>query len=521
MKKEYFLLTDKISQIKSKFASSNGWIKIYERDDVEDDTSGIYCCLVSNSHINEIKENYSWPIHIGSEGKPSVYGDNSYKTYAEEGIEPFLFSKNFAIANSSVHYIDIAEEFVLYFRLYEKGIDKQNRTFFYVDDYGELDEVIIIEPKSIRVKIKYLKEYITIRDMHFVLCFDYMRLIRDVPKEWQISFGESLIKDSSYIYSHLIRDVIGKIQSWIMGKVFIEPNPEKKTHFDLDYQFEDFIVGHDENGDLIYENCGSEKTGHFSLTYFKKEVLDKYYNNPEVYKVDGFSVSSNFFRLKIDNNKKQYVPVFVRDLRILSHKEQLHWKHFNIAPKEGMGISQTYYSTMIQGNWADKPETVDLFFKSRYLEFNKKWNKKFGWYFYKPLSQEDEYIFTALHSITQNNIKSFCEQTLSLVKLTIDRLNEKEMAKPIAKDPNIKGISKFEKFLEYHQIEIPAMFEFLRNLQNLRSGLIAHSFSKSNKDCKKAIEYFGIENGNYVEVLDSIFEKSIFTLNTLEKQFEL
>lgn len=65
-------------------------------------------------------------------------------------------------------------------------------------------------------------------------------------------------------------------------------------------------------------------------------------------------------------------------------------------------------------------------------------------------------------------------------------------------------------------LQIPDMISFLRHLWNLRSGLLAHSFSNSNEKCKKAIKYFGIEEDNYVEVAKEIFIKSIFTLNTLE-----
>ena len=125
------------------------------------------------------------------------------------------------------------------------------------------------------------------------------------------------------------------------------------------------------------------------------------------------------------------------------------------------------------------------------------------------------------HKITSNNSKSFFEQTLTIVKLTIDRLNEKELAKGLNLDSKIRGIGKFEHFLKSHYLSIPEIFEFLRNLQNLRSGLIAHSFSESNNDCKSAIKYFGLENDNYAKVLEEIFSKSIFTFNTLEKYFNL
>jgi hypothetical protein len=523
MEKDYFLLEDKKKEIESKFIIKNGWLKIYENDAKDfDDSSRIYCCLISNDKVEKYSKDYSWPLSMGSEGKPSVNGDNTYKTNDEEGLEPFLLYKIFSLQDSSIKYIDVAEEFVLYFRLYEKGNDKQNRTFYYVSDYGELDEVLIIEPKFIKVKIKYLREYITIRDMNFAVCYDFMRMLKNIPSDWEIKHQDELRKENDIIYNHLIRDVSDETQSWIMGKAFIKPNVKKKSHFDFgESKNEKFIIGIDDEGELIYEDCGETDGNHFKVTYFKKEVLNKYYNEPNKYQVDGFSVGSKFFRLKIDNNVDDYIPVFLTNLKILSELEQLHWKQYNIAPKEDMNISRTYYKTMIEGQWAEQPETVDLFFKSKYESFNKKWEHKFGWKLYKPLTNTDEYLFTALHKITTNNVKAFCEQTLTLVKLTIDRLNEKELAKGLDLDSKIRGIGKFEKFLESKGMNIPDMFEFLRNLQNLRSGLIAHTFSESNKDCKKAIEYFEIKNDNYAKVLEGIFVKSVFTLNTLDEYFQL
>ncbi|HAL83106.1 MAG TPA: hypothetical protein DCO83_13455 [Mucilaginibacter sp.] len=63
------------------------------------------------------------------------------------------------------------------------------------------------------------------------------------------------------------------------------------------------------------------------------------------------------------------------------------------------------------------------------------------------------------------------------------------------------------------------MMQFLRNLQALRSGLMAHRFSASNKSTRKAIEFFGITDTNYQEVASEMFIKSVFTLHTLEKYF--
>jgi len=255
------------------------------------------------------------------------------------------------------------------------------------------------------------------------------------------------------------------------------------------------------------------------LTYFKKEVLNKYYSDPDKYKVTDFNIQCSFFSLKIDNNIQDYIPVFLPELGMLPHKEQLHWKHYNIPPKDG--ISKTYYRTMIEGNWSEHPETPDSYFKYKYKQFNNNWKKKFGWDFYKPLAKESEHYLDSLHTPTTNSIKSFCEQVLAVVILTVDSINESRIGERLTLEPNIKGISKLDLFLKSKDAEMPDMIEFLRHLQNLRSGLIAHRFSTSNKSVRKSIEYFGLTEENRAEVANDIFIKSVFTLNSLEKHFLL
>lgn len=514
MELDYFLIKERIKQLETTFIK-DGWLTIYESS--EDDL--IYCCLVHNSKIEEYKSNTDWVIRPYYEGKPAVFGDGTYKTYSEDGYEPFIFIKHFNFNNGGEKYIDISEEFVLYFKLYEKAENKQNRKYYFIDELGDLDEVINVEPKRIRIKLKYLKEYIAVRQLHFAVCFDFMRVGNIDISENKIEFIDKDFKGENYIYNHLIRPLDGKFQSWILGKKFIsfDPSKSKSYHFDYENQvYESFITGYDEEGNEVYQDCSKTNDKYFVVTYFKKDVLNKYYNEPQKYEVDGWHVKSNFFSLKIDNNNEDYVAVFLIELGYLPYKEQLHWKHYNIQPQKG--ISHAYYQTMIEGNWVDHPETPDLFFKHKFEQFNKKWETKFGWRLYKPLAKEDEHLFKALHIPTSNNVKSFCEQILSIIKITIDRLNEAELAKQIILEENDKGITKLEKFLAVNQMQIPDMITFLRHLWNLRSGLLAHSFSNSNDKCKKAIKYFGIRDDNYVEVAKDIFTKSILTLNTLENK---
>ncbi len=146
MNKETFLFTDRIKHIESSFIK-DGWITVYESDyQKTDDQTLIYCCIVDSKRIKSYKLDTDWGIMIGSEGKPSIiesYKNGksliTYQTYSEKGIEPFIFYKNFSFNYGRDSYVDISEEFILYFKLYEKIETKQNRKFYFIDDVGELE----------------------------------------------------------------------------------------------------------------------------------------------------------------------------------------------------------------------------------------------------------------------------------------------------------------------------------------------------------------------------------------------
>jgi hypothetical protein len=519
MDTESFLLTDKLKLLETLFLK-DGWVTIYEshHNDINDQTL-IYCCLVDSKRIKSYQQDSDWIIEPGSEGKPTIWGNGKYETLGHKGIEPFLFSKHFNFDGGQESYIDISEEFILYFKLYEKGPSKQSRKFYFIDDAGDLDEVIVVEQKKIKIKLKYLKEYLSIRKIYFSICFDFMRIDSKSLSYFNVEPQDKDFHGDNTHYNHFIRSIDGESQSWIRGKTLIRFDKNKKSyHLDNDlHEYAKFIIEYDNNGNEILQDCKKEDGKDFTLTYFKKEVLDKYYNDPRKYKVDGWHVSSAFFSLKIDNNVAEYVPVFLTELGMMPYKEQLHWKQYNIPPQKG--ISQTFYQTMVKGDWAKYPEAPDLYFKQKYELFSHSWEKKFGWKFYKALAKEDIHIFTSLHIPTKNNVKTFCEQILSLTKITIDRLNEKEFTKSMPAQKNDRSITKLDIFLKSNGVDLPEMITFLRMLWDLRSGLLSHSFSNANKACKEAIMYFDLRDDNYVDVATNIFVKSIYTLNTLETKF--
>jgi hypothetical protein len=230
---------------------------------------------------------------------------------------------------------------------------------------------------------------------------------------------------------------------------------------------------------------------------------------------DGLVSRKGFWSLYVDNSLPDCVVVFLGDLGRLPHKEQLYWKSHNIQPKGG--LSRTAFKRVILGEWAD-PDKPDLYLKMRLLSFNKKWNKKFGWDLFLPLSNEDSHYLDALHIPTSpDNAREFDEQLLAIVKVVIDSLNEKELAAGLeSMTRDAKGIDKLEAFLVANGKRVPEMIEFLRNVQLLRSTTVAHRRSRVPEKNAKLRAYFKMEEKNLGQVFEDIVTHMIWTLNTLE-----
>ena len=136
---------------------------------------------------------------------------------------------------------------------------------------------------------------------------------------------------------------------------------------------------------------------------------------------------------------------------------------------------------------------------------------------FKPLCKEDEHYFKALHLLTtSSNNKEFEEQILALTKIFIDSLNEQSLVVDVVVEkPNAKGIDKLEAFLKSKNLKIDEMITFFRNLQQLRSSVVAHRMSPNRKETKRVLKYFEYDSKSLDSILETIFNNLIISLNTL------
>src|SRR3989449_7861468 len=151
-------------------------------------------------------------------------------------------------------------------------------------------------------------------------------------------------------------------------------------------------VEHTSNHEKLGNYFGANADAPHYLTpiYFRKEVLGKYYGDPDRYSVsDGRLSCFALWGCQIDNNHPTHVVVFLGDLgRDLPYEERLHWRQFNVPP-EG-GVSKTNFQRSFLAQFADA-EASDLTFRQEFSEIMNQWEMACGWPLFLALSPDDEH----------------------------------------------------------------------------------------------------------------------------------
>jgi hypothetical protein len=508
------------------------WTTVYSSRDSLDGVA-IYSALIKNTLVKRALQRPSWDLTIGdgAPGLESSFGAGKERTRyvrsSDSGIEPLVLKRSFHEIRPG--YWEVSEDFRLYFNLYD---DKLGRKLLRIDDNGDEHEAVLMKDGEIKIKTFLIRQYLTIRKMKLAIFFDYNRLSKKTIEELGVKEHSREEKGADFIYSVGVGKWMGfsdntkKSHGRLLGKKLVSGDPSFKPDIfgRQKKQYIDFIIGADDDGKEILFTCNeAELANNFGANEgapnyltpvcFRKEVLNKYYSQPEKFTVsDGYLSCGALWSLYIDNNHPEAVMVFLGDLGHLSHTEQMYWRGFNLSSGT---MSRVAFKRSILGQFAD-PQTADLYFKQRFTIFNEYWKKKFGWELFRPLTGKDEYAFKILRVPLTNDIREFDEQIATLTKVFIDSLNEKQLAKGITNKENAKGLDKFETWLGAQNFCSDKMMEFLRKLQALRSASTAH---RKGDNYEKIKPFFQMDKNELTEVLEDIFIKCVWTLRTLEKFF--
>jgi hypothetical protein len=454
------------------------------------------------------------------------FGDGSdivYHRYGNgDGFESLIIQREFDGLGIDDE-IEISEEFRLLNNLY---YDRAKNEHIDLD----ADTVVIkVDKDFVTVHKGYLVRYLAAKNMTLLVHLDSnfstsdinTKLKRDnTPidldgKNVSISFGLNDYTTPKQQYSLLYAKI--PIYGCSLEDCGYWPFSE------MSRGYEDFIVGVDELGKEISFSSNPDninkggqnrdKPDYFTLVFFKREVLQKYYDAPDRYYIgDGILKCGGRWLLYIDNQSPDYVSAYLGDLGrdLPSHQEQKHWKQYNIAIDGKLSKSKWARDF---GSIFSAPDSPVFIFQNKYSSLSKLFEKKMGWELFLPLKKEDAYNITGLRVPLTNAQPEFDMQILCLVKVLIDSLNEKMITTFYDNSTlEIKGsIAKLEKMFEVAGVQgAEAHISFLRNLQELRSTGTGH---RKGKSYEKAAKRFGLPENEFRRVFDEIVKDAISFLD--------
>ena len=466
----------------------------------------------------------------------TVYGawDSGEAAYYKWGnntsIEPLVIKRDYNdLARDN---IEIVEEFRFLFNLYYNSQSKE-----YVDLENDTSVVKISDDNLVSIHKRYLKSYLAIKNMALIIHIDSRctDIVEDIFPTDSFDYRND---DNTVFYTVNIGRGHNGIQeenfSILFGKKVlfgcklkdcnIWPYNEKK-------QYIEFIVGVDDNGRELHYTCDPSKLSNYfganpdaphylTPIFFDSAVLSKYYSNPGKYKVDdGIIRCGTLWSLYIDNQNTGYVSAYLGDLgrNLPSEQEQHYWRGFNKA------LDAKLSATKFKRDFMALPassQSQDFVFKNTYVKTNRQFAEKAGWPLFLELDEQDRYNFEGLRIPINNSIVEMDMLVLSLVKVLLDSLNEKEIVSHLTGtyEKLVGSIAKLEVWFQEKQLTgYQDHIKFLRNLQELRSSGTGH---RKGKSYQKISKVFDIQKENYTETFSNILESATLFLNYINTHIE-
>jgi hypothetical protein len=474
---------------------SEEWTILYSSEPGSGTTGGkcFYSALIPRTRVRKAMKKDSWEVMIdnGLPGFSRGYdGDKVTTRYDRFGfsqVEPLVFVRGFH--GLKPRQFDLLEEF-RHFNLYH---DRKNDRYIFIDERGEDEVVVEVSDARVRVKTRYVKQFMAARQLYLAVYFDHRTdttVNIEVAKQ---ALPPRTVVEKDLRYSFNVSDLSlspAVTFSRLVGKKIIAPPPTEEcgvwpfeTRRD---QFAEFIIGVDANGrDILHTGDEDELANYFGrnpgsphyLTpvWFRREALRKYYDNPDKYSVeDGYVRCGGLWGLRMDNDLRNHVVVFLGDLGKLHYDEQLYWKSFNIPPVANRS-SEVHFKRSYLAEFAD-PVSPDLVLKQKLAGLQDAWEHRYGWQLFRPLQDDDAHVVKQIRIPLSDTTAEFDHQVLLLAKLLVDSLDDARLVKELGGAlPDERSIGKFDRFLvlkEYPHRERD--IKLLRAIQAARSTGAAH-----------------------------------------------
>ena len=497
----------------------------------------IYSALIPEAQVEEALSDSKWDLDIG-DGMPLSGGGEYLRYGTKNGVEPLVIHNDRYYAQEA--WPEICEEFRHFHGLYH---DREKDRYLKIDE--DMEEVVVatVEPKHVQIRLKEIRQWLALKEMYLSIQFRCWERSERSPEKLGLNPAElkgggsawdTLHSDYLICWRHSYSDSRGlrnyQVDSYLAGKRLIEPLPKSESGYvgfsaPPKRRYVEFIVNvhGDEytcDPDKLNGLSGVNPDAPFHLTpiHFSKQVLDRYYHEPNKYTVKDSSVGTSWWSMKIDNHAPDKVCVMFRDLCHLPYTEQLHWRMHNILP-EG-GVSETSFRRDVLGEWVSSDQP-DLLFKQHYELLQRACDECLGWQLLKPLGSGDAYRLQRIRVPVVEEESHFKDLVSDLTSVLIDgSLNEKRLKDliPVAqRKKGERGISRLESVFACRGVAgSEKHIRFLRSLWDLRTTRSsAHPEIQGDKRYERADKHFGLDDMPLREAFAKILEQAVEFLEFL------
>lgn len=474
---------------------------------IDKDTNDIFLDRLGNSISDEE------PVGFSKIGDDIQY---SYGKY--DGISYLVRYREFHEIRKG--YYELCDEILLNFNAYKDG-----EKYYCVKEDGTIDEMArYLSNGGIQIKNSYLRRFAAIKQMNLALEFDFYF-------NSDTSFGTDVNDNFEYrnekIRYEFYSGDTGRNNyfSRLLGRKIIECGPVESSGvwpFEKEKEYADFIVGCDSEGNPIKSTCDYNnlnnyfvcKPGRFfylSPVAFKREVLRKYLDHPDIYRIEeNHLCCGKLWGIELDLNHDDYVFAYLGDLgRDLPESEYSHWLAHNVLTDEG--LSENAIKRDFGGLFTEAANP-DYIFQSVFEQAKKKWLEKYGWDLFLELTDDDQYCYQNAIMPLVNEQHEFDSLCLTLSKITIDSINVEGIKNADSTiNSDIKGsLNMLQSFLTSSGADsenAETIIGNMRIVQSLRSQLTGH---RKSSDLEKTYKKYGmdelIKNKDFVSASKIVFE---------------
>ena len=488
--------------IESAFTNGDGpWTIVHDNWYLDNgDNCGRYMAFAQPHMRDKILSHAGWDFTKG-DGHPGFRTSHDdteyYRSSHAPKFEPLIICQHFyGVVPDVLH---ISEEFRLLMNLWQ---DPKSDDYYEIKDDGSKNLAIRYKGKRIEVRTPLLKRYMAARQLDAVLFIDTRTSVEyggDVADFSDLEFEGRIGNKLMYLSRSVGRlpPSDARVGSLVFAKRIL-PAPPQETCGTWPWDeadpadYPEFIIGEDDHGKPVKYTCNPDCLANYfgknpdapsylTPVFFKREALQRYYDDSELYTVsDGYLSCSHLWGVKIDNEFFDIISVFLGDIgRDIPSEHWTHWLAYNVPPTQKMSEVAIRRAFLNQPTNSKNPEHC---FKLAYNQLQSSWEKHWGWRLHRKAEGPDAGVLQRLRIPVNDTDAELRTQSINLALVLVDYLNEKELASYLSDAKGDKGIAKLKKFLEAQSYQHTERdIRLLQRIQRMRSRIAAHSSGSSGQ----------------------------------------